>query len=139
LTTPRAARGKRGWAEAQELTLTHRLLCYPPQRLASHATLVQFRLSLRQTLIVPNYLMKVSVVSQSDELVCLRWSAPVHSRNAICATRFRLSSQTHSFIFSALSPAPHRPSKSSGRFGRSIRVSLSATDRDGRIRTVSMT
>ena len=32
--------------------------------------------------------------------------------------RMRHSSQTHSFIFSAVRPAPHRPSESSGRFAK---------------------
>jgi hypothetical protein len=35
--------------------------------------------------------------------VCLNWSAPVHSRNSIPVT-VSARSQTHSFIFSAVSP-----------------------------------
>src|SRR5258705_13634181 len=50
-------------------------------------------------------------------------SAPVHSRNATWATASGFS-QTHSFIFLAVRPAPHRPSESSGRFAKGYFAAL---------------
>jgi hypothetical protein len=58
----------------------------------------------------PDHLEGIFVFSQSTEL---RMSQVIRSRKSIRAT-FSGRSQTHSFIFSAVSPWPNQPAANSG-------------------------
>jgi hypothetical protein len=67
------------------------------------------------------------VLTQANELECLKWLSPVHSTNSNWATSSGFS-HWQSAIFAFVSPWPHRPLRASGRFANGQSLILEALE-----------